>query len=258
MKYFWIVPIIILGVNCKSPENVNEDKWVQLFNGKDLEGWTPKIAGHKAGENFRNTFRVEDGILKVSYAEYDSFRGEFGHLFFKEPFSHYRLRVEYRFTGDQVPGGPEWAIMNSGVMMHAQAPETMELTQSFPVCLEAQFLAGAPDWVRPTGNLCTPSTHVYLADTLTTTHCIVSTSKTYYRDQWVSAEIIAYGDSLVHHVIEGDTVFTYTHPVVGGERPASYAVPEGTPVTGGYLALQAESHPVEFRKVELMDLSEKR
>ncbi|MBX2962758.1 MAG: DUF1080 domain-containing protein [Cyclobacteriaceae bacterium] len=230
-------------------ETSTEETWIQLFNGKDLTGWTPKISGYEAGVNFNNTFRVEDGILKVSYSEYDSFRGEFGHLFYKDEFSYYHLRIEYRFTGQQVPGAPQWAIMNSGVMVHGQRPETMDIDQDFPVSLEAQFLAGSPEWKRSTGNLCTPGTHVHLADTLTKQHCINSTSKTYMLNEWVTAEVIAYGDSLLHHIINGDTVITYTRPVIGddGNKTAN----DGAPLKGGTISLQSESHPVEFRKVEL-------
>lgn len=250
-----VLLLITLGACTSKKETSAEETWIQLFNGKDLEGWTPKISGYEAGVNFNNTFQVQDGILKVSYSEYDSFRGEFGHLFYKDEFSHYRLRIEYRFTGQQVPGGPQWAIMNSGVMVHGQRVETMGVDQDFPVSLEAQFLAGTPEWKRSTGNLCTPGTHVYLADTLTKQHCINSSSKTYMLNEWVTAEVIAYGDSLLHHVINGDTVITYTRPVIGddGNKTAN----DGPPLKGGTISLQSESHPVEFRKVELMVLGKK-
>ena len=96
------------------------------------DGWTPKITGYPLGENFANTFRVEDGVLKVAYDQYDEFDGKFGHLFYKTPFSHYRLRVEYRFVGEQCPAGPGWAFRNSGVMIHGQSPETMGRTRTSP------------------------------------------------------------------------------------------------------------------------------
>lgn len=249
--------LFLLGLTCCSRQEQSQQPIV-LFNGKNLEGWIPKIAGYKAGENYRNTFRVEDGVLKVSYAEYDSFTTQFGHLFYREPFSHYRLVVEYRFVGHQPPGGQEWAFMNSGVMFHAQSPESMDVEQSFPVSLEAQFLGGTADRPRPTGNLCTPGTHVYMADTLVTQHCISASTPTYLPGQWVRAEIIVYGDSVIHHVIEGDTVLTYTRPVIGGDYlPAGYPEAEGTRLKEGYIALQSESHPIEFRKVELYPLRKK-
>ncbi len=256
-RYLLILSILLYSCQIKDKEP--DEKWIAIFNGTDLEGWTPKISGYEAGEDFRNTFRVEEGVLKVSYSAYDSFRGEFGHLFYKEELSHYRLRLEYRFTGDQLPGGPSWALMNSGVMVHAQSPESMSRTQDFPVCLEAQFLGGTPGSVRPTGNLCTPGTHVYIADTLTTQHCLNSTSKTYLHNEWVRAEIVVFGDSVLHHIVNGDTVFTYFRPIIGGDHlPDDYPDAPGTPLTKGYIALQSESHPVEFRAIELMKMSSRK
>ncbi|MDL5051542.1 DUF1080 domain-containing protein [Oscillatoria amoena NRMC-F 0135] len=246
--------ITLLFAACAAP--TKEAKWIVLFNGKDLQGWTPKVSGYEAGVNHRNTFRVEDGVLKVSYTEYDSFSREFGHLFYKTPYSNYRLVVEYRFTGEQPKGGQPWAFMNSGVMFHSQSPESMGVDQNFPVSLEAQFLGGTPERHRSTGNLCTPGMHVTIADTLVTQHCISASTRTYFPDEWVRAELIVWGDSIVHHVIEGDTVMTYTKPVIGGAYlPEGYPQAEGTPVKSGYLALQSESHPIEFRKVELLVLN---
>lgn len=252
----WYLLIALLAFAC-APKGKKE-QWVSLFNGKNLDGWTPKISGYEAGVNYKNTFRVEEGILKVSYAEYDSFTREFGHLFYKEPYSHYRLRVEYRFVGEQPKGGQSWAFMNSGVMFHSQSAESMGVDQNFPVSLEAQFLGGTPERERPTGNLCTPGMHVYMADTLVTQHCISAKTRTFLPNEWVMAELIVYGDSIIHHVINGDTVMTYSKPVIGGGYlPENYPQPEGTPVRTGYIALQSESHPIEFRRVEVMVLREK-
>ncbi len=249
------IGMFILMFSCKPQSETATESWISLFNGKDLEGWTPKFSGYEAGVNFNNTFRVEDGLLKVSYSEYDTFRGEFGHLYYKNEFSHYRLRIEYRFVGSQVTGGPEWAIMNSGVMVHGQRPETIGLDQDFPVSLEAQFLSGTPEWARSTGNLCTPGMHVSIADTLATQHCITVNTKTFLVNEWVTMEVIAYGDSLLHHVVNSDTVLTYTKPIIGGGFiPDKYPLAEGSPVNGGTISLQSESHPVEFRKVELLVL----
>src|SRR3954454_13825444 len=51
----------------------DHEEWITMFNGRDLSGWTPKITHHDLGENFANTFRVEDGLLKVRYDGYKSF-----------------------------------------------------------------------------------------------------------------------------------------------------------------------------------------
>lgn len=232
-----------------------DEGWVSLFNGQDLSGWTPKFTGSAYGENYKNTFRVADGHIQVAYTEYDSFRNEFGHLFYEKELSDYHLRLEYRFSGEQSAGGPDWAWRNSGVMFHCQEPGTMTIDQAFPICLEYQMLGGDTTGERATGNLCTPSTHVYMADTLHTQHCTDSSSPTYRGDDWVKAELIVYHDSLIYHLINGDTVMTYTRPIIGDESlPADSPYRQGAPVRKGYIALQAESHPVEFRNIELREL----
>jgi hypothetical protein len=246
---------ILFAVSCNSNSGKQEkENWIQLFNGKDLEGWDIKITGHELNDNYMNIFRVEDGIMKVRYEGIDSFRGEFGHIFYKDPFSRYKLRIEYRFVGDQVPGGPSWAFRNSGVMLHSQSAASMTTNQDFPVSIEGQFLGGDGVSDRTTCNVCTPGTNIEMDGKLITRHCTNSTSKTYHGDVWVTAEFVVLGDSVIHHIVEGDTVLTYNKPQIGG-APEGYPVPEGTLLKEGYICLQAESHPVEFRKVELLDLS---
>jgi len=234
-------------------------RWIQLFNGKNLDGWAPKITGHEFGENFGNTFRVEDGLLKVSYDGYKSFDGQFGHLFYKDKFSNYRLRVEYRFAGDQVAGGPGWAIRNSGVMFHCQSPDGMRKDQDFPVSIEAQMLGGDGEHERTTANVCTPGTHLTLDGKLVTRHCTSSKSKTFAGDRWVTMELEVHGGGVVKHIVEGETVLEYERPQLDPtDADAKRLVgPEGDLVLrDGYISLQSESHPVEFRKVEIFLLDE--
>ena len=258
MKNFILFSIVvILSVSCRSGNSKSDKdgKWIPLFNGKDLTGWDIKIKGYPLNENYNNTFRVEEGIMKVSYDQYEKFNGEYGHIFYREPFSHYKLRIEYRFVGQQATGGQSWAFRNSGVMLHSQSAESMQLDQDFPVSIEAQFLGGNGVDERTTLNVCTPGTHIMIDNTLITTHCTNSSSKTYHGDVWVKAEFVVYGDSIIHHIVEGDTVLTYSGPQVGGtNKPENYPIPDGTPVREGYICLQAESHPVEFRKVELLKI----
>ncbi|MGW8316964.1 MAG: 3-keto-disaccharide hydrolase [Bacteroidales bacterium] len=261
----FVVPLILTLFSCKSAPDkgkavvpaAEEEQWIQLFNGEDLNDWTIKMTGFPLNENYLNTFRVEDGLLKVRYDNYDHFNGEFGHIFYKTPYSKYKLRVEYRVVGEQVEGGAEWAYRNNGVMFHSQSPETMLLDQQFPVSIEAQLLGGWEDGgERPTGNVCTPGTNIVMNGELITQHCVNSTSKTYPADEWVNFELVVYADSIIHHIVNGDTVLTYSKPQIGGGNgPEDYPVPEGTLLTSGYIALQAESAPFDFRKVELLDLS---
>jgi hypothetical protein len=248
---------MILAVGCQSGnKQAAKENWIQLFNGKDLTGWDIKIKGSPLNENYKNTFRVEDGLIKVRYDEYETFDGEFGHLFYHQPFSNYRLRIEYRIVGKQVANGPGWAFKNSGAMLHAQSAESMGLEQNFPVSIEAQLLGGDGQHKRPTNNLCTPGTNVVMNGELIERHCTSSSSKTFHGEEWVTVEMIVYGDSIMHHLVEGDTVLTYSKPQIGGGSiPDGYPLEPGTPLTEGYIALQAESHPFDFRKVELLDLN---
>jgi len=235
---------------------VSPGDWIQLFNGKDLTGWTPKFAKHDLGENFNNTFRVEDGLLKVRYDKWETFNGEFGHMFYKDPFSYYVIAAEYRFVGDQVKGGPDWAIRNNGLMLQAPDPKTMMKDQDFPISIEVQLLGGFGK-PRTTANLCTPGTNVVMDGKLETRHCINSKSKTYEGDQWVRVEVLVHGDELMRHYVEGEPVLEYTKPQIGGGNvsPVDPKVKvDGTPLTGGYISIQAETAPIDFRKIEILNL----
>lgn len=240
------------------PDLNPEAEWVALFNGEDLSGWTVKITGSDPGEDPFGTFRVEDGLLTVGYEGYEAFEGRFGHIFYELPFSHYQLRVEYRFVGEQVSDGPGWALKNSGIMFHSQSPESMLRDQDFPISVEVQFLGGNGTDPRPTANLCTPGTHVVMDGALFESHCVESTSLTFHGEEWVTVDLIVYGDSIVHHVVNGDTVMTYSGPVVGGGVVNGYdpaAKVDGTALRSGYIALQSESHPIQFRSVLLRDFT---
>ena len=237
---------------------VSAQAWTPLFNGRSLEGWTPKITGHDAGVNFGDTFRVEDGLIKVRYDKYDGpFNGRFGHLFYKDTFAHYRLRVEYRFVGEQARGGPDWALRNSGVMLHGEAPAAMTRDQEFPTSIELQFLGGDGSAARPTSNLCTPGTNVVMDGKLITRHCTNSRSKTYHGDQWVTAEVEVCGSATVRHFLDGEVVLSYNEPQFDprdahaktlADKAGALAIGSGT------ISLQSESHPIDFRRVEIQKL----
>ncbi len=237
-----------------------EEKWIQLFNGKNLEGWTPKIRYHELGDNFGDTFRVEDGVLKVAYDKYDQFGEKFGHLFYKDKFSNYRLRIEYRFVGDQCKGGPGWATRNSGVMIHGEDPAGMGKDQDFPASIEVQFLGGLGKGARTTSNLCTPGTNVVMGGKLFTPHCTTSKSKTYDGDQWVTIEVEVHGGKKIKHLIDGVSILEYDEPQLDDrDAHAKDLIAKAGGVkllTGGTISLQSESHPIEFRKVEIMKLDE--
>lgn len=245
------------ALHAQPKNNPDRKEWRQLFNGKNLDGWDVKIAGRDLNDNFGSTFRVENGVLKVAYDKYDQFGEQFGHLFHREKFSHYVVAVEYRFVGEQAKGGPAWARRNSGVMVHSQSAESMGKLQDFPISIEVQLLGGLGQGKRTTANLCTPGTHVEMNGKLHTEHCTNSTSETYDGERWVRVEVTVLGNEQIKHVVEGQPVLSYEKPQVGGGVVSNFregVKKDGTPLGEGYIALQSESHPVEFRKVELLNL----
>ena len=251
---------VAVGLRAASSQSTADRKdWIQLFNGKNMDGWVPKITGYDLGDNYADTFRVENGVLKVAYDKYTQFDGKFGHLFYKQQkFSYYLLAAEYRFVGTQVPGGPGWANRNNGLMLHSQAPETMGKNQDFPISIEVQLLGGLDDGKpRTTANVCTPGTEIFMKGAMVRGHCTNSSSKTYPLNEWVRIEVEVRGGEHFKHMIDGQTVLEYSKPQIGGGQasPTDPAVKvDGTPLTGGFIALQAETAPTDFRKVELLNL----
>lgn len=240
----------------------DEPKWIPLFNGKDLTGWTIKIAKHPLGENYANTFHVEDGILKVGYDGYEKFDSQYGHLFTNLAYSHYILRLEYRFTGKMMADAPKYVNLNSGVMLHAQPPQSMRFDQGFPSSLEMQFLADEGKGPRSTANLCTPGTHVEMGGELITKHIVKSSAPTFPAEEWVRAEVEVRGNDEIIHRINGVEVLRYQRPQLDPTckiAPASDIVEAGGDVMlcYGHIALQAEGQPVWFRKIELLSLEKK-
>jgi len=241
-----------------SQQAVQEDGWQVLFNGKDLSGWIPKLHHHEVGENYANTFRVVDGAIQVNYSDYTTFDERYGHLFYEKPFSSFHLKFEYRFTDQWLDDAPSYTYRNSGIMFHSQAPETILKEQDWPISVEYQMLAKVdPDKRRPTGNVCTPGTEVFFDGDMTPDHCVNSSSDTYPWDAWVKGELIVHRDSLVLHLVNGDTVLRYTNPQIGGgvaERYDPAIKVDGKPLTKGYIGLQAEGQGVAFKNLMIREL----
>ena len=253
-----LVILFLLVQSCsEEPKEVEQEEWVALFNGANYDDWTPKFAGYELGVNHNNRFVYKDSLLSVRYAKTDTFNGNFGHLYYKQKFSHYKLRAKYRFVGEQMTNGPAWAFRNNGLMLHCQEPATLGLDQDFPISLEYQLLGGDGTHERTTANLCTPGTNVVMNDSLFTPHCVNSTSKTYHGDQWVTADVLVLGDSLVQHIMEDEVVLEFKSPTIGGGGISGYkesAYVEGKPLKEGYISIQAESHPIDFKSIEVLNL----
>jgi hypothetical protein len=258
--------VLLIGlamVSCKistgkASKPSSEKEWKSLFNGKDMENWVVKINGHELGDNYSNTFRVTDGAIRVNYDGYESFEERYGHFFYKEPFSSYQLKFRYRFTDQWMENAPDYAYRNSGVMFHSQAPETILKGQDWPITVEFQLLAREKEnEARPTGNMCSPGTEVFYQGEMDPRHCINSSSDTYDWEQWVDAELIVYGDSLLIHKIDGKKVLEYTKPQIGGGVVNGFDPDikiDEKPLTEGYIALQAEGQGVEFKDIMIKKL----
>lgn len=262
-RFYWIsFSLLFLATvflnGCKSStEDPDKEEWTSLFDGSNMDKWVPKFTGYELGVNHNDVFVVEDSLLSVRYAVKDTFNGDFGHLYYKKKFSHYRLKVKYRFVGQQMTGGPGWAFRNNGLMLHCQDPITLGLNQDFPISLELQLLGGDGTNNRTNANLCTPGMNVVLNDSLYTPHCVSSTSDTYHGDQWVEVEALVLGDSLIQHILEDKVVMEYRKPTMGGGNVSGYKediYQEGMPVKDGFISIQSETHPIDFKSIELLNL----
>ena len=267
LSFFFVVFTMLLSISfascdMKSKSSDESSQWIQLLANDNLDDWTVKIKGYEVGVNYANTFQIEDGILKVRYNKdaYPTFENRFGHIFYKDTFSHYLLRLEYRFVGEQAIGAPSWAFRNSGIMFHGQSPQSMALDQDFPVSIEYQLLGSDSTRAQVTGSVCTPGTNIVIEGELILDHCIQSSSDIYMDDQWVTAELEVRGSEIVKHIINGDTVMVYSNPQLD-EREQYYEnmlqMNNGEKMlTGGTIALQSEGHPCDFRNVEIKILKD--
>jgi hypothetical protein len=267
-----MLALIFACQSTRNPLDKDEEEWVSLFNGTDLSGWDIKIAGYEVNENYNETFVVQDSMVRIRYNNYTEFNDAFGHMYYKVPFSYYKLSFDYRFVGQQLKGGASWNVRNSGVMLHSQSAESNELGQGFPVSVELQLLGGLDEGERTTANVCTPGTAVEMGDSINYNHCINSSSFTYHGDRWVHVEALVLGGESMHFIVEGDTVLSFQRPQIGGgfislqnqgadwdafgviRDKANWISKEGFILTKGYIALQAESHPIDFKNIALLNL----
>ncbi|CAL66691.1 3-keto-disaccharide hydrolase [Christiangramia forsetii] len=259
VSVLFLLTVMLIALSCGSKiKKDSSENWQSLFNGENLDDWIVKIHHHEVGDNYANTFRVQNGVIQVNYDEYTGFNERYGHLFYKEPFSSYHLKFKYRFTDQWLKDAPDYTYRNSGVMFHSQAPETILKEQDWPISVEYQMLADAGDGEpRPTGNMCSPGTEVYYDGEMDPRHCIRSSSRTYRWDEWVNAELIVYRDSLIIHKINGNKVLEYSKPQIGGGVATGFdptLKEDGKPLTSGYIALQAEGQGVEFKDIKIKKL----
>ena len=241
--------------------------WTVLFDGRSLGNWTPKIVGYPVGQDPVDTFRVRSGILAVSYDRYGGrLDGRMGHLYYKTPFAAFHLKLEYRFVGEQLDADPRPKVpVNSGVMFFSQSPESVLLEQPFPISVEAQLLGslvGDPD--RTTGNVCTPGTNIRKDGQQVAEHCLNSSEPARAKGEWVKFDLEVTPDGHITQSINGKIVMAYDAVTLDPEGAPNHYFPETTALIeaaggrldldGGYIALQSEGHPVEFRDIRIRQL----
>jgi len=253
-----LLTIALFLISCtssKHPVESNPNSWVSLFNGKDMEGWKPKIAGFAFGENFGNTFRVEQGILSTHYDKYGNFNERFGAIYFDKKFTNFRLKVEYRFVGQLTPGAPEWGFRDGGINYLGQDPVTIDINQKFPICLEYNLLGGNGKDERPTGEICAAGIFFDLDGKRNSLFCTPPIVKrTFHGDDWVTAEINV-RNGIITHYVNGEKILEFANPRFDStnELARKFIINGNDQVKEGFISLQSNSHPMEFRKVEIME-----
>ena len=95
-----------------------------------------------------------------------------------------------------------------------------------------------------------------MRDKLITQHCTDSRSKTYHGDEWVTVEVEVHGNGVIKHIVDGETVLEYEKAQLDDRDPdGRRLIKDGEKMLHeGYISLQSESHPIEFRKVEILPL----
>jgi hypothetical protein len=255
--------LLIAFLSCNQPNkevlsesNTSGPQWESIFNGKDLEGWIPKITGLPLGENFGNTFSVKDGILSIRYDAYgDDFDDRFGALFYDKKLKDYRLKVEYRFIGETAPGAPEWGYRDSGVQYLSQSPQSLEIDQAFPICLEYNFHGGNGTDERPVGAICANGTFIEINGQKNESYCTMPFVKeTFHGDQWVTMEIDI-KDGKITHFVNGKAIISFNNPSLNPENELAKTLMQNgnTALTEGYISFQSNSHPIDFRKIALLE-----
>lgn len=259
----YIVLILLILPSCsesnkEAHQETKEDtpNWESIFNGKNLDGWIPKVVGQPLGENYGKTFTVQDGILSFRYDAYGAnFDNRFGGLYFNRKLKNYRLKVEYRFVGETAPGAPEWGYRDSGIQYHSQSPQSLKIDQPFPICLEYNFHGGNGTDERPVGALCANGTFIEINGKKNESYCTAPTlKKTFHGDQWVTMELDI-KDGKISHFVNGEEILTFNNPSLNPENEIAKSLIQNgaTTLTEGYISFQSNSHPIDFRKISLME-----
>ncbi|MBM3996049.1 MAG: DUF1080 domain-containing protein [Planctomycetes bacterium] len=100
----------LCALGLASQTHAGGDKWINLFNGKDLAGWKTNVFGKDQGK----TFTVEQDYIKVS--------GNPGGYFYTEKsYKNYVLSFDWRYKRPDNLDDEAKFSGNSGLLVHIQA-----------------------------------------------------------------------------------------------------------------------------------------
>jgi hypothetical protein len=210
------VPVIVLLVltGCQTISgNGKQKNKVMLFNGQDLAGWKVYIPDEGVDQN--DVWSVKDGVIYCSGVPN-------GYMRTVEEYGNYKLHLEWRWVAKPA---------NSGVLIHATGPD-----QLWPKCIECQLMAGsAGDMVLMNGTGIT----IDGQDKQNPNERFVIIAKKQHSTekpagQWNSYDIVC----------RADTISAYVNGVLQNEGTNATR-------TSGWIALQSEGGPIEFRNIYL-------
>ena len=131
----------------------------------------------------------------------------------------------------------------------------MRKDQEFPVSAEFDIVGGRLLGSHPTGDVCENGTRVTIAGAVLLAKCSKLSPVTIPGDEWVTILAEVQGAARVRQIVNGQLVVEYTDIVLDDKDPdAARLLNFGgdRSLGSGYISIQANSHPIEFRRIEIL------
>jgi hypothetical protein len=240
-----------------------DERWIQLFNGKDLKGWSTFLQKQNKNEDPSKVFQVQNGAIHVYGNRSAGTVVPAGYLASDAEFANYHLRLEYKW-GAKKFAPRDKQRRDAGLLYHVTAPDVI-----WPRCIECQIQendTGDCFTVRGTQlsasiemeNIETPGGFKLLPrykpeDRGGKQQTVgeggiarIVKSSIHERDGWNMVELIIRGCDDTVHIVNGHTVFNGSDLRQLNAKNKSWE-----PLTHGRIALQAEFAEVFYRNVEI-------
>ena len=110
MKRLFSISLILIAIvvstwNCSGPDKM------ELFNGKNLDGWYTYLEGQGRDKDPNKVFTVDKGLLTISGETY-------GCITTNDEYENYKLIAEFKW-GDATHGDRVGKAMDSGILIHS-------------------------------------------------------------------------------------------------------------------------------------------